>query len=242
MAADVRTRRWDDPRRPGDGLRVLVCRYRPRGLPAGDETWDAWWKDLAPSVALHAAAYGKGQAAIGWDEYRRRYLVEMAVEPGRSRLRMLAERVHGGDAVTVLCSSACTDEARCHRTLLRALVAAGEPVTRLSDATARARDAWLTTASVGEPARVWFAESTTAPAVVHLLAGDASAAWLRAVAADPLVELAIDGRTFVGLARVLGDVGEAAVARRLVEQKYRGAAPPWSAAPVPVAISLFAER
>ncbi len=242
MAANVRTRRWDDARRAGDGLRVLVCRYRPRGLPKADETWDVWWKDLAPSVPLHADVYGKGRDPIGWDEYRRRFLREMAVDPARSRLRDLAARVQRGEAVTLLCSSACTDEARCHRSLLRELLVAGdEVVARLDDATARARDAWLTTAG-SEPVRVWFAESVTAPGVVHLLARDATARWLRAVRDDPLVELTIDGRTFAGLARVLGDDGEAAVARRLVEQKYRGAAPPWSAAPVPVAISLFAER
>lgn len=140
MPAEVRTRRWDDPRRPGDGLRVLVCRYRPRALPAAEETWDVWWKDLAPSIALHAAVYGKGQTPIGWDEYRRRFLGEMAAEPGRSRLRAPAERVHGGELVTLLCSSACIDETRCHRTLLRELLVAGEPVTRLDAAAARTRD------------------------------------------------------------------------------------------------------
>lgn len=242
MPPDVRTRRWDDPRRPGDGLRVLVCRYRPRGLPKADETWDVWWKDLAPSVALHAAVYGKAQDAIGWDEYRRRFLREMAVEPARSRLRTLAERLHGGEAITLLCSSACTDETRCHRTLLRRLLAAGvEVVTRLDDATARARDAWLTTS--GRPVvRIWFAASTTAPDVIHLLARDGHVGWLRALRDDPLVEIDVDGRTFAGIARVLHDDGEAAVARRLVEQKYRCAAPRWSAAPVPVAITLLATR
>ncbi len=28
----IRTKRWNDPRDPGDGFRLLVCRYRPRGL------------------------------------------------------------------------------------------------------------------------------------------------------------------------------------------------------------------
>jgi uncharacterized protein YeaO (DUF488 family) len=119
---ELRTRRWNDPALPGDGLRVLVCRYRPRGLRKADETWDEWWKDLAPSRELHAAFYGKGQPAIGHPEYRRRFLAEMRGDAALSRLRALRERVASGETITLLCSSACTDEAHCHRSLLRELV------------------------------------------------------------------------------------------------------------------------
>jgi uncharacterized protein YeaO (DUF488 family) len=123
MAGEVRTRRWNDPARDGDGVRLLVCRYRPRGVRKSNETWDEWWRELGPSPALHAAAYGKGQPALSWEEYRQRYLEEMAVDPGRFHLRALAGRVAAGESVTLLCSSACTDEARCHRSLLRDLIA-----------------------------------------------------------------------------------------------------------------------
>jgi uncharacterized protein YeaO (DUF488 family) len=119
---EIRTRRWNDPALAGDGTRLLVCRYRPRGVRKSDETWDEWCKDLGPSPALLAAAYGKGQPAIGWSEYRRRYLEEMSQEPGRFHLRALAARVASGETVTLLCSSACTDEAGCHRTILREIL------------------------------------------------------------------------------------------------------------------------
>jgi uncharacterized protein YeaO (DUF488 family) len=125
MAGEVRTRRWNDPALPGDGLRLLICRYRPRGVRREDETWDEWWKELAPSPALHAAVYGKGQPAIGFDEYRRRYLDEMAAEGARFRLRALASRLAAGGAITLLCSSACSDESRCHRSIVRELLAGG---------------------------------------------------------------------------------------------------------------------
>ena len=69
----LRTRRWDDPREEGDGFRLLVCRYRPRALPRSAETWDAWWAELGPSRALHAAYYGKIDAPIPWEEYERRW-------------------------------------------------------------------------------------------------------------------------------------------------------------------------
>jgi uncharacterized protein YeaO (DUF488 family) len=115
----VRTRRWNDPQEPGDGTRILITRYRPRGVRKADETWQEWWKDLGPSQALHAAAYGKGQPAIGRDEYLRRYLDEISREPGKLYLQALMNRVAAGESVTLLCSSACVDEARCHRTILR---------------------------------------------------------------------------------------------------------------------------
>lgn len=48
----------------------------------------------------------------------------MDENPARARLRELRQRIAGGERVTLLCSSACTDEARCHRTILRELLLA----------------------------------------------------------------------------------------------------------------------
>lgn len=123
----IRTRRWNDPAEPDDGFRLLVTRYRPRGIARADETWDAWWPDLGPSKALHAAFWGKTGAPIGWDEYARRYLLEIA--PQRETIRRLAVR-STGETITLLCSSACVDAARCHRTLLARLMTDASPVKR----------------------------------------------------------------------------------------------------------------
>jgi uncharacterized protein YeaO (DUF488 family) len=112
-------KRWNDPRSPADGWRVLVCRYRPRALPIKDETWDEWLPDAGPSRELHAAYYGKAGEPIGWDEYERRYLDEMGRRPKVVQaLRLLARR----GPLTLLCSSACVDASRCHRTLLKRLL------------------------------------------------------------------------------------------------------------------------
>ncbi|HEY0707224.1 MAG TPA: DUF488 family protein [Polyangia bacterium] len=121
----LRTRRWNDPAQPDDGLRVLVSRYRPRGVSKKAETWDEWWPELGPSRALHAAFYGKDEegAASGglpFEEYVPRYLEEMQAQV--FRIRALADRVASGETVTLLCSSACTDPSRCHRTLLQRLI------------------------------------------------------------------------------------------------------------------------
>jgi uncharacterized protein YeaO (DUF488 family) len=119
----LKTKRWNDPMDPDedDGHRLLVTRYRPRGLPKSDETWHAWDKDLAPSVELHAAAYGKGdRLTLSWDIYRQRYLKEMLAQ--RAKIKALADRVKAGETITLLCSAQCTREDRCHRSLLKALI------------------------------------------------------------------------------------------------------------------------
>ena len=116
----IRARRWNDPEEPGDGLRLLVCRYRPRGVPKDAETWNEWWPELGPSRELHAAYYGKQAKPITFEQYIPRYLEEMTGQ--RFRLRALAERVAAGETITLLCSSACTDPQRCHRTVLAKLI------------------------------------------------------------------------------------------------------------------------
>ena len=101
---------------------MLVCRYRPRGLKKEFETWDVWYPELGPSVDLHAAAYGKQGLKIGWEIYRRRYLQEMKNPDAQARIGELAARLAAGERVTLLCSSACERESRCHRSLLAELI------------------------------------------------------------------------------------------------------------------------
>ncbi len=115
------TKRWNDPIDLTDGHRLLVTRYRPRGVRKEAETWNAWQPDLGPSRELHAAAYGKhGQLAIDWNTYKARYLREMLKQ--RPAIADLAKRHSAGETITLLCSSACPREDRCHRSLLRDLI------------------------------------------------------------------------------------------------------------------------
>jgi uncharacterized protein YeaO (DUF488 family) len=118
------TKRWNDPKEPADGFRILITRYRPRALPKSEETWDAWMKELAPSPDLLAGFHGKkGRTKVTWDVYRATYLREMRSSPAaQQRIGELAERVAGGEAITLVCSSACVREDRCHRSLLRDLI------------------------------------------------------------------------------------------------------------------------
>ena len=116
----IGSKRWNDPVDDDDGTRILVCRYRPRGVSKANETWSEWHRELAPSEALHAAYYGKFDVSITFDQYRTKFLDEMRSQ--RDALEQLAKRVGRGERVTLLCSSACTDPKKCHRTLVIGLV------------------------------------------------------------------------------------------------------------------------
>lgn len=106
----IRTKRVYEPAARGDGTRVLVMRYWPRGIRKSH--FDRWLRELAPVIPL-LRAFLDGK--ITWTEYRRRYLAGLARAEAQAQLaevRALARR----GRVTLLCG--CPDPARCHRTLL----------------------------------------------------------------------------------------------------------------------------
>jgi uncharacterized protein YeaO (DUF488 family) len=116
----IKTKRWNDAREADDGYRLLICRYRPRGVAKTDETWHGWCSDLGPSRELHADFYGKHGPPITFEQYCQRYFKEM--EAQTELIDELAALVSEGKTVTLLCSSACTDPTHCHRTLLKGLI------------------------------------------------------------------------------------------------------------------------
>lgn len=116
----TKTKRWNDPAEADDGFRLLICRYRPRGVRKENERWDQWLPALGPSRQLHADYYGKHGEPISWPAYCRRYLQEMKDQ--QEVIENLAKRSESGETITLLCSSACTDASRCHRTLLKELI------------------------------------------------------------------------------------------------------------------------
>ena len=116
----LKTKRWNDPREPDDGWRVLICRYRPRGVSKSAETWDAWLAELGPSRELLGAYKTETASKIPWPTYRRQYLQQQRANA--KLIASLAEKVREGQNVTLLCSSTCVRESRCHRSLLRELI------------------------------------------------------------------------------------------------------------------------
>jgi len=90
VALDVRVCRVYDKPGPVPGVRVLVDRIWPRGLRKEAARLDLWAKDVAPTTELRTW-YGHDPARF--DEFRRRYLAELAGETQRAavgRLRALA--------------------------------------------------------------------------------------------------------------------------------------------------------
>mgnify|MGYP001439680399 CR=1 FL=1 len=77
-AERIRLRRVYDPPTPNDGLRILVDRLWPRGLTKEAARVDLWLRDVAPSNELRRW-YGKDLTK--WEEFRSRYLQELAERP-----------------------------------------------------------------------------------------------------------------------------------------------------------------
>jgi uncharacterized protein YeaO (DUF488 family) len=104
---------------PGDGLRILIARYRPRALPKHKENWDEWYKDLASSKRLHKD-YMKDRI-IDWPEYKRRFLIEIvnsseALEKIQE-LRLLSKNKD----ITLLCHCHNVGD-HCHRYLIKDMI------------------------------------------------------------------------------------------------------------------------
>ncbi len=102
---------------PQDGERVLVDRLWPRGMAKADAHIDLWLKDIAPSAGLRAWF---GHDPAKYEEFRRRYLAELAEEPGKSALAQLRERIAQGPVTLVF---AAQDSQHCNASVLRDLFA-----------------------------------------------------------------------------------------------------------------------
>ena len=109
-------------RSAGEGLRLGTVRRPPRGVPkarfAKDDWYDLWLPDLAPSEPLVKQAL-RAQSDADWRAFARKYRKEMAA-PEKARLLELLAALSRTASFAVGCY--CEDEARCHRSVLRALL------------------------------------------------------------------------------------------------------------------------
>ena len=115
--------RLGSPRGKGEGLRIGTVRRPPRGVPksefASRDFYDVWLPDLAPSEGLVKLALG-ARDEKAWRTFVRRYRAEMARPEARRLLDLLAA-LSRETSFAVGCY--CADEARCHRSVLRELLA-----------------------------------------------------------------------------------------------------------------------
>ena len=115
--------RLGSPRLEAEGLRIGTVRRPPRGVPKGEfasrNFYDVWLPELAPSEELLKL----GQAADDekrWRTFTKRYRAEMGKAEKRRLLDLLAALSRQTN-FSVGCY--CADERRCHRSILRTLLA-----------------------------------------------------------------------------------------------------------------------
>ena len=120
----VRIVRLGSARHPDEGTRIGTVRRPPRGVPkaafASQNWYDVWFPNLAPT----AQTMKLGQAAqtpADWDKFAKKYKSEMATPEASHTLELLAALSQDSN-FSVGCY--CEDESRCHRSLLRGLLAA----------------------------------------------------------------------------------------------------------------------
>ncbi len=110
------------PRKPNEGIRLGTVRRPPRGVPktefAKRDFYDVWLPILSPSAALVSV----GLHSIddkSWNAFKRKFLAEMK-EPDASRVLDLLAALSHQTNLSLGCY--CENEARCHRSILRALL------------------------------------------------------------------------------------------------------------------------
>jgi uncharacterized protein YeaO (DUF488 family) len=91
----------------------------PRGQLAARDFYDVWVPGAAPSEALLKASKQDADDPARWNTFARRYRSEMKRPEAARLLDLLAALSHRTN-FSVGCY--CATEARCHRSLLRALL------------------------------------------------------------------------------------------------------------------------
>lgn len=119
----LRVLRLGSPRLPDEGTRIGTVRRPPRGVPkaayASQDWFDVWFPNLAPSAETMKLGQG-AETPAQWAAFVRRYRAEMATPEPSHALQLLATLSRQTN-LSVGCY--CEDEARCHRSVLRELLA-----------------------------------------------------------------------------------------------------------------------
>ena len=127
----IRIVRLGSPRVADEGTRIGTVRRPPRGVPkeafATQNWYDIWFPNLAPSAETVKLAQD-AKTPAQWAAFVRKYRAEMAAPDCSHALELLAVLSQQSN-FSVGCY--CEDEAHCHRTVLRELLA--EKGAKLAD-------------------------------------------------------------------------------------------------------------
>ena len=119
----VRIVRLGTPRTPGEGTRIGTVRRPPRGVPreqfAAQDWYDVWYPNLAPSVETMQLGQ-QAETPAQWQAFAKKFRSEMNTPDASRTLDLLAALSHQSH-FAVGCY--CEDESRCHRSVLRVLLA-----------------------------------------------------------------------------------------------------------------------
>ncbi len=120
----VRVMRLGSPRAGGEGIRLGTVRRPPRGVRKADyashDYFDLWLPELAPSAKLVKWALSAPFTETRWAGFVRSYRREMQEAARRHLVGLLARMSHQTN-FSVGCY--CEREDRCHRSILRELLA-----------------------------------------------------------------------------------------------------------------------
>jgi len=120
----IRIVRLGSPKAEGEGLRIGTVRRPPRGVRKSQfavQNWyDVWFPNLAPSLATMKLGLAAGTPAL-WARFTRKYRAEMASPDAVHALGLLAAL---SKQINFSVGCYCENEARCHRSVLRELLAA----------------------------------------------------------------------------------------------------------------------
>jgi len=120
----IRVVRLGTPRASGEGLRLGTVRRPPRGVKKADfarrDYYDQWLPVLAPSQPMVSWALSVPWTDERWAKYAKDYRDEMSRPVPRQLIALLAAMSRHTD-FSVGCY--CEREDRCHRSLLKALLA-----------------------------------------------------------------------------------------------------------------------
>ena len=119
----LRIVRLGTPGKAGEGTRIGAVRHPPRGVRkeryAADDWFDVWYPELAPSATLVKRALA-ARTDAEWKAFVRHFRKEMGEPAARRTLDLLAALARNAD-FSLGCY--CENEQRCHRSVLRALLA-----------------------------------------------------------------------------------------------------------------------
>jgi uncharacterized protein YeaO (DUF488 family) len=119
----IRIVRLGSQRLKDEGMRIGTVRRPPRGVPkaefASRDWYDVWFPNLAPSLETMKFAH-QAETPAQWAAFFKKYRSEMSTPENSHAIELLAALSHQSD-FSVGCY--CEDEAHCHRSVLRELLA-----------------------------------------------------------------------------------------------------------------------